>query len=101
MSVILDQAGVLPEAQYVSVQAGAFKVTLTVAEARDPNVMLALTLNDQTLPLEHGGPCRLVAPTKACYFSVKWVDRIEVTAERPEETGQQIAQARNRQRSGS
>ena len=38
---------------------------------------------------EHGGPCRLVAPGQACYFSVKWVERILVTAERPQDTRRQ------------
>jgi len=50
-------------------------------------VILALRLNGEALPQEHGGPCRLIAGAKECNFSVKWVDLIEVTATPVEDTG--------------
>ncbi|MFQ6027716.1 MAG: molybdopterin-dependent oxidoreductase [Dehalococcoidia bacterium] len=101
VSALLDQAGPLPEAGYVTFQAGEYRVSLTLAEALAPDVLLALGLNGEPLPLEHGGPCRLVAPDKVCYFSVKWVERITLAAERPQDTGREIAQARNRRNAES
>ncbi len=71
-------------------------MTLTLAEAMAPGVLVAQGPNGQPLPPEHGGPCRLVAPGKACYFSVKWVEQITLAATRPRDTGQEIAMARNR-----
>jgi DMSO/TMAO reductase YedYZ molybdopterin-dependent catalytic subunit len=38
----------------------------------------------------------LVIAGAACYASVKWVDHIRLTAERPEETAQQIASQRSK-----
>jgi DMSO/TMAO reductase YedYZ molybdopterin-dependent catalytic subunit len=40
--------------------------------------IIALTLNGESLPAVHGGPCRLYLPGEACYTSIKWLDRIEV-----------------------
>ena len=95
---LLQQATPLGDAGYVTFQAGEFQVTLTLLEALAPDVLLALGLNGEPLPLEHGGPCRLVAPGKQCYYSVKWVERIIVSMNLPEDTGREIAQARNRRK---
>jgi len=40
--------------------------------------MLALKMNGETLPIEHGYPVRLVAPGMYGYKWAKWVYRIEV-----------------------
>jgi len=88
---LLELAGPQPGAKHVAVSAGEFTIVLTLAEARDGGGLLALRLNGQPLAPEHGAPCRLVLPGQACYTSVKWVDRIQVLAERPEETGRAIA----------
>jgi len=42
-------------------------------------VFLALKMNGETLPIEHGYPVRLVAPGMYGYKWAKWVHRIEVT----------------------
>ena len=80
-AAILDNAGVRPEGKYVVFHAytGAYVDTLPIAEARDPQTVLADTLDGQALPADHGGPVRLVVPTQLGYKSVKWVTRIEVT----------------------
>lgn len=80
-ATILDKAGVRPEGRYVVFHAytGAYVDTLPIAEARDPQTVLADTLDGQALPADHGGPVRLVVPTQLGYKSVKWVTRIEVT----------------------
>ncbi len=44
--------------------------------ARDPRVLLAYGLNGQPLPLQHGGPLRLVVPFLQGYKSVKWLNGV-------------------------
>ncbi|QHS16580.1 molybdopterin-dependent oxidoreductase [haloarchaeon 3A1-DGR] len=60
--------------------------------------VLALELEGEPLPVEHGGPARLVPPGEDadCWRSVKWVAAIEVTAEPPTEadTAREIALSR-------
>jgi DMSO/TMAO reductase YedYZ molybdopterin-dependent catalytic subunit len=40
--------------------------------------LIALKLNGQTLDLDHGYPCRLIAPTRPGVLQTKWLARIEV-----------------------
>ena len=47
---------------------------------RDAQTLLADSLAAQPLPPEHGGPLRLVVPKQLGYKSVKWVERIELSA---------------------
>lgn len=94
LSVLLDLVGPMPDARYAAISAADY----TVAVPLDPgtgNILLATQLNGAELPEEHGGPCRLVSVAQACYASVKWVDRITLTATMPEETARDIARARN------
>jgi hypothetical protein len=44
--------------------------------------------------LHYGAPLRLVAPGRACFYSVKWVNRLEVLAEEAPTTGETIARNR-------
>lgn len=98
ISDLLSKAGPLDGATYVAFSAGDFTVGLTLEEALSGAALLATRLNGSPLTPEHGGPCRLVAAGKHCYYNVKWVDRIELTAAEPPDSGRQIAQARSRQR---
>jgi len=63
-----------------------------------PRSILALRLNGELLPPEHGGPCRLVVAGKACYYSVKWVERVRLAAAPPVDTAHDIALSRLRAR---
>jgi DMSO/TMAO reductase YedYZ molybdopterin-dependent catalytic subunit len=85
-SVLLDLAGVKPEATHVTFHAagGTYKDGLPLDLVRDAQTVLADTLNDEPLPPAHGGPLRLVVPDQLGYKSVKWVKRIEVTDEQVE-----------------
>lgn len=60
--------------------------------------LLALDLDGQSLPLERGGPARLVLPNDEshCYESVKWVSAITVLEQAPaaDDTAETIATAR-------
>ncbi len=94
VAVLLDRAGPLPEAAFVAFSSGSYTVGLTVEQARDTNTIVALRLNEEELTTEHGGPCRLIAQGQECHFSVKWLDRIQLVAEPPEQTGLEIIKAR-------
>lgn len=54
------------------------RTTLPARHARDDRTLIALRLNGETLDLDHGYPCRLVAPTRPGVLQTKWLSRIEV-----------------------
>ena len=80
-SVLLEQAGVRPEARYAIVHAygGIYLSTLPLALIEDEKTLLADSLNGAQLPPKHGGPLRLVVPKQLGYKNVKWVERIELS----------------------
>jgi DMSO/TMAO reductase YedYZ molybdopterin-dependent catalytic subunit len=94
VAAILERAGVQPEARFLKVYAGNFTVLLPVEEALTGGALLARRLNGTPLSPEHGAPLRLVAPGRACFYSVKWVDRLEVLAEEAPTTGETMARNR-------
>lgn len=51
--------------------------SLDLHEARHPQTLLSLRLNDAPLDPDHGAPVRLRVPTQLGYKSAKWVKRIE------------------------
>ena len=64
-------------------QDGHYFESLPGYMAQDPLVLLATGLNGQPLPLEHGGPLRLVVPFLQGYKSVKWLGGIRAFAHDP------------------
>ena len=94
VTAILGRAGVDPVARFLKVYAGSFTVLLPLQEVLTGGAILARTLNGAPLAPEHGAPLRLVAPGRACFYSVKWADRLEVVAEGAPTTGEVIARAR-------
>jgi sulfoxide reductase catalytic subunit YedY len=83
-SVLLNQAGLRPEARYAAFHAfrhagGGYLSSLPLEIVMAPDTILADTLDGATLPPRHGGPLRLVVPQQLGYKSVKWVVRIEIT----------------------
>ncbi|WP_091728514.1 molybdopterin-dependent oxidoreductase [Nocardioides scoriae] len=48
--------------------------------ARHPHTLLALRLHGEELSLDHGYPCRLIAPNRPGVMQTKWVTRVEVVA---------------------
>lgn len=59
-----------------------FARSLPVAAVERPEVMLAYEMNGESLPVEHGGPVRLIVPGWYGTASVKWLQRIIVAKER-------------------
>jgi hypothetical protein len=45
-----------------------------------PHTLLALQLDGEPLSLDHGFPCRLIAPNRPGVLQTKWVGRLEVIA---------------------
>ncbi len=80
-AVLLERAGVKPEAKYAVFHAygGDYLSSVPLALVTAPTTVLADALNGEPLPDKHGGPVRLVVPDQLGYKSVKWVTRIELT----------------------
>lgn len=81
---LLDQVGA-PRDRDVRVvslqQHGPFRqTTLPGHFADDPLTLLALFLNGDPLAIDHGYPCRLIAPNRPGVLQTKWVSRLEVLA---------------------
>jgi DMSO/TMAO reductase YedYZ molybdopterin-dependent catalytic subunit len=51
---------------------------LPAAHADDPLTLLALRLDGQVLELDHGYPCRLIAPSRPGVLQTKWVTGLVV-----------------------
>jgi DMSO/TMAO reductase YedYZ molybdopterin-dependent catalytic subunit len=54
------------------------RTVLPARHARDAQTLIALQLNGQTLNLDHGYPCRLIAPSRPGVLQTKWLSGIEV-----------------------
>lgn len=58
---------------------GSFATTELPAHfAQDELSLLALKLNGETLTVDHGFPCRIIAPDRPGVLQTKWVTRLEV-----------------------
>lgn len=57
---------------------GYARIVLPRQFARDPLTLLALRLNGEPLALDHGFPCRLIAPNRPGALQQKWVAAITV-----------------------
>jgi DMSO/TMAO reductase YedYZ molybdopterin-dependent catalytic subunit len=82
LTEILDRAGVQPDAeQIVGRSVDDFTVGFPVEVAYDGrDALLAVGMNDEPLPFEHGFPARLVVAGLYGYVSAtKWISEIELT----------------------
>lgn len=60
-------------------QGGAYsRSTLNEPHVRDRDSLLALTLRGEPLHIDHGYPCRLIAPNRPGVQQTKWLARLEV-----------------------
>ncbi len=98
---LLTDASPEPGARFVAVHAGNFIAVLSLDDVRRQSALLAWELNGAPLPVEHGGPLRLVMPGAVCYESVKWVQRLELRTTPGKATARYIALTRIGQASGS
>lgn len=79
---LLDRAGTAPDRTILveSLEpAGAYRTsTLNPGQAGDRDTLLATHLDGERLSLDHGYPCRLIAPNRPGVLQTKWVTRIVV-----------------------
>lgn len=60
-------------------QSSLYRVsTVAAPHADDPLTLLALRLGGEPLHLDHGYPCRLIAPSRPGVLQTKWVTRLVV-----------------------
>jgi DMSO/TMAO reductase YedYZ molybdopterin-dependent catalytic subunit len=61
-------------------QRSAYRTSqLNEPHVRDGDTLLALAINGEPLHIDHGYPCRLVAPNRPGVQQTKWVTHLEVT----------------------
>lgn len=82
LSDVLDAAGVKPEGRALSFKSfdRSYSESLTLDQARRPDVLVAYELEDKPVSDAHGGPVRLYVAPMYGYKSCKWLEEIEVTA---------------------
>ena len=81
LSVVLQEAGVLPQARYIayfSIERDWWE-SIDMTEALHPQTFLTLGMNDGDLPVPFGGPLRLRLPRQLGYKSVKYLVRLTAT----------------------
>ena len=75
-------AGLREEARHVLCHAAdGYTTNLSLEEAFKPDVLLVHTFEGEPLPVEHGGPVRVVTPQLYAWKGAKWVNRLEFLVE--------------------
>jgi DMSO/TMAO reductase YedYZ molybdopterin-dependent catalytic subunit len=81
LAEVLHEVGVLPQARFIAY----FSLypdwwdSLDMNEARHPQTLLTMGMNDGDLPVSFGGPLRLRVPRQLGYKSVKYVAHLTAT----------------------
>lgn len=85
---VLERAGLTENAAHVLMVGidrdspeGGWRRPVPLAKALDPDTLLATHMNGEPLPPDHGFPVRAVVPGWVGANSIKWLGRIEVSAE--------------------
>jgi DMSO/TMAO reductase YedYZ molybdopterin-dependent catalytic subunit len=81
LSTLLDLAKVKPEGKALHFTSfdGTYTESLTLDQARRPDVIVAYEMEGKPVSSDHGGPVRLYVAPMYGYKSCKWLDGIEVT----------------------
>jgi DMSO/TMAO reductase YedYZ molybdopterin-dependent catalytic subunit len=80
LSRVLDAAGMLPNARFVSFYSFDDWVdNIDMLDALHPQTLLAYGMNGRDLPLAHGAPVRLRVERQLGYKSMKYIQHIVVT----------------------
>lgn len=96
LSVVIELADPAMGAAWVRISAGPYATVVALAEAE--RVLLCDQIDGLPIPAEQGGPWRLVKPDDRYFTSVKWVDRITLSIDEPDNSAERIARARQRAR---
>lgn len=80
LSDLLEEAGVARGAKAVSFESydGVDTESLTISQARLPDVIVAYRMLDAPVTTDHGGPVRLYVAPMFGYKSLKWLSAIRV-----------------------
>ena len=85
---VLAQAGAMESAVSVLLVGSdkhspeeGFRQVLPIGKAMDPDTLLAYAMNGEALPKDHGYPLRALVPAWVGSYSIKWLDRIEVSSQ--------------------
>jgi DMSO/TMAO reductase YedYZ molybdopterin-dependent catalytic subunit len=83
LSTLLDLAGPAAGATAVRFRSfdGTYTESMTMAQARRSDVIVALQMLGGPVSHEHGGPVRIYAASLYGYKSTKWLSGIELTSE--------------------
>lgn len=84
LNSIFNDAGVQSEAKIVifhTTDVPSGYSSLDLSYIRDNNIIIALKLNDITLPKNRGFPFQVVAKNKFGYKWAKWITRIELSSD--------------------
>jgi DMSO/TMAO reductase YedYZ molybdopterin-dependent catalytic subunit len=83
LSDVLDRAHPSEEATAVRFHSfdGTYTESLTLAQARRDDVLVALRMQGKPITHNHGGPVRMYVAPMYGYKSTKWLSGIELTAE--------------------
>jgi sulfite oxidase len=88
---VLTEAGVDPGARHLGMTGGdrseeadppqRYEISIPLAKALRPEVLLAWEMNGEPLTPDHGAPLRAVVPGFIGARSVKWLERVELLRE--------------------
>ncbi|MEQ1901279.1 MAG: sulfite oxidase-like oxidoreductase [Devosia sp.] len=75
---VMEASQPKPDATHVLLTSNdGYTTNLTIADFASPDALLAHSWEGEPIPLEHGGPVRLVVPHLYFWKSAKWLRRIE------------------------
>ncbi|MGE0134663.1 MAG: molybdopterin-dependent oxidoreductase [Dehalococcoidia bacterium] len=79
LQTLIDLAGPAANAKYVTFHSmgGVYRDSLSLQQARLPDVLVAYDMDGEPLKDDHGLPLRLVMPRMFGYKGPKWLTRIE------------------------
>lgn len=81
-STVLALARPIPEACHVMCHAyDGYTTNVALEEVLKPDVLLAHSVDGRDLPIEHGGPVRMITPQLYAWKGAKWICRIELLTE--------------------
>jgi DMSO/TMAO reductase YedYZ molybdopterin-dependent catalytic subunit len=80
LAQVLDAAGIHPDGRALRFESfdGEYSESLTLSQARRPDVLVAYEMQDRAISDAHGGPVRMYVAPMYGYKSCKWLSRISV-----------------------
>jgi DMSO/TMAO reductase YedYZ molybdopterin-dependent catalytic subunit len=79
---VADRAQIRPTARFATFRCGdGYTTSHPLTALYDSDVLLTYEWDGKPLPIEHGGPVRLLVPKRYAYKSAKWVRAVTFTDE--------------------